>query len=115
MNNTPQTNHKATNQQATEVFKALANDYRLDMLIWLKDPKTHFPNQTSYPDEVDGGVCVGQITQKTGLAQSVVSGYLNSLKKAGLVESKRIGKWTYYRYNGQAVHDFLGQLTHLLS
>ncbi|WP_323842048.1 MULTISPECIES: helix-turn-helix transcriptional regulator [unclassified Moraxella] len=102
-------------KQATEVFKALANDYRLDMLIWLKDPKMHFPNQTSYPDEFDGGVCVGQITQKTGLAQSVVSGYLNSLKKAGLVQSKRIGKWTYYRYNSQAVHDFLGQLTHLLS
>lgn len=111
MNDTAQ----QTTKQATEVFKALANDYRLDMLIWLKDPKTHFPNQTSYPDEFDGGVCVGQITQKTGLAQSVVSGYLNSLKKVGLVQSKRIGKWTYYRYNHQAVRVLLELLDDTLS
>lgn len=117
MNNTLQQkiDQKIINQQATEVFKALSNDYRLDMLLWLKNPETHFVNRGNNPDDFDGGVCVGIITEKTGLAQSVVSSYLNNLKTAGLVESKRIGKWTYYRYNHQAVQTLLGVLDDMLS
>lgn len=82
------------------------------MLQWLKEPLLHFPEQHLANCEKDfaGGVCVGAIAAKSGLAQSVVSGYLNSLKQTGLVESKRIGKWTYYRYNPQAVAKFLKQL-----
>ncbi|MEI0736901.1 helix-turn-helix domain-containing protein [Paenibacillus sp. JTLBN-2024] len=46
-----------------------------------------------------GGICVGSISAKTGLAQSVISGYLVKLQKAGLLESRRAGQWTYYRRN----------------
>lgn len=109
-NTTNTTAHSALTNNLTDIFKVLANDYRLDMLMWLKDPKQHFASQTCVPDVFVGGVCVGQIAEKSGLAQSVASAYLNSLKQVGLVESKRIGKWTYYRYNANAVNDFLGRL-----
>jgi DNA-binding transcriptional ArsR family regulator len=32
------------------------------------------------------------------------------LKKAGLLESRRIGKWTYYRYHRAGVEALLQQL-----
>jgi DNA-binding transcriptional ArsR family regulator len=80
-----------------EIFKALSNKSRLQILNWLKDPETHFPDQA-----VNGyanGVCVGQIQIKTGLTQSTVSEYLSILQRAGLVKSNRLGQWTYYQRN----------------
>ncbi|MDF3124381.1 helix-turn-helix domain-containing protein [Rheinheimera sp. 1928-s] len=34
-----------------------------------------------------------------GLSQSTTSTYLASLQRAGLVTSKRMGGWTYYKRN----------------
>ena len=96
----------------TDTFKALANDYRYQMLLWLKTPQQHFAAHMhcDVAHDFEGGVCVGLIAEKAGLAQSVVSGYLNTLKKAGLLESRRIGKWTYYRYHRAGVETLLQQL-----
>lgn len=95
-----------------DILKILGNDYRLQMLQWLKEPEQHFSSEhlANAEKEFAGGVCVGAIATKSGLAQSVVSGYLNSLKQTGLIEAKRMGKWTYYRYNPQAVTEFLNRL-----
>ncbi len=80
-----------------EIFKALSNKSRLQILNWLKDPEVNFPDQKQYGFE--SGVCVGQIQVKTGLTQSTVSEYLATLQRAGLVKSTRIGQWTYYQRN----------------
>ncbi|MFD0795779.1 ArsR/SmtB family transcription factor [Mucilaginibacter litoreus] len=80
-----------------EVFKALSNKARLQILNWLKDPEAHFPGQAEYGYQ--HGVCVGQIHAKTGLTQSTVSEYLASLQRAGLISSTRVGQWTYYKRN----------------
>ncbi len=98
--------------ELNEVFRALSNEHRLQMLVWLKNPDAHFPIDRLQSDTqgFDGGVCVGLIAEKSGLAQSVVSNYLDILKRTGLIESQRLGKWTYYRYNAQAVIDFLDLL-----
>ncbi|MGW4381407.1 ArsR/SmtB family transcription factor [Kitasatospora sp. NPDC004531] len=83
------------------LFKALANPARLQFLQWLKDPAEHF-DESAYREQGLGfhiGVCVGDIQARSGLSQSVVSSYLQSMKDAGLLESERIGKWTYYRRN----------------
>ena len=45
------------------------------------------------------GVCVGQIQAKAGLTQSTVSEYLSILQRAGFIEAKRVGQWTYYKRN----------------
>ncbi len=81
-----------------EIFKALSNRTRLEILKGLKDPASHFPPQ----DEGDVntvGVCVSSIQEGVGLSQSTVSDYLATLQRAGLVEVRRIGQWTYYKRN----------------
>ena len=82
-----------------EIFKALSNKSRLQILQWLKEPEKNFPAQDS---GFEDGVCVGQIQQKLGLTQSTVSEYLSTLQRAGLVESTRVGQWTYYKRNMSA-------------
>ena len=84
-----------------EIFKALSNKTRLQILNWLKDPELNFPDQKQHAD-FDHGVCVGQIQLKAGLTQSTVSEYLSVLQRAGLVKSTRIGQWTYYQRNEEA-------------
>lgn len=84
-----------------EIFKALSNKTRLEILQWLKTPELYFT-----PQEHDNfgcqGVCVGQIQAKAGLTQSTVSEYLTILQKAGLLQQTRVGQWTYYRRNEEA-------------
>ncbi|KFF15827.1 ArsR/SmtB family transcription factor [Flavobacterium hydatis] len=80
-----------------EIFKALSNKSRLQMLEWLKEPELNFPGQEPYGFE--HGVCVGQIQAKAGLTQSTVSEYLAILQRAGFIESTRVGQWTYYKRN----------------
>ncbi|MFI1585368.1 ArsR/SmtB family transcription factor [Embleya sp. NPDC020630] len=90
------------------VHKALANPARLLFMQWLKEPAKYF-DEDSYRQQGLGfhiGVCVGDIQSRAGLAQSVVSGYLQTLKDAGLLESERIGKWTYYRRNERTIAEF---------
>lgn len=79
----------------TALFKALSNKSRLQILEWLKEPEINFPDQLAGCFE--HGVCVGQIQSKAGLTQSTVSEYLSVLQRAGFIESKRVGQWTYYK------------------
>ena len=53
--------------------------------------------------ELDHSVCVGAICDKAGISQSTVSHYLDMLQRAGLLESRRYGKWTYYRRNEENI------------
>jgi DNA-binding transcriptional ArsR family regulator len=71
-----------------EIFKALSNNSRLQMLEWLKEPEINFPEQIY--SGFEHGVCVGQIQAKAGLTQSTVSEYLSILQRAGFIESKRV-------------------------
>jgi len=85
-----------------DIFKALSNRTRLDILKRLKDPANSFPPQ----DEGDVhtvGVCVSSIQEGVGLSQSTVSDYLATLQRAGLVDVQRIGQWTYYKRNEEAI------------
>ena len=92
-----------------EIFKALDNDIRMQIMSWLKEPEKYFPPQGIHlPEGVEfkGGVCVGSICDRAGVSQSTVSHYLDILQRAGLVESFRAGKWTYYRRNEEAIREF---------
>lgn len=84
-----------------EIFKALSNKSRLQMLEWLKEPELNFPEQFQHAG-FENGVCVGQIQAKAGLTQSTVSEYLSILQRAGFIESTRVGQWTYYKRNESA-------------
>lgn len=89
------------------IFKALSNETRLNILEWLKDPETTLgPDCNSHCPDLNGYACVGTIKDKSGLSQSVISGYLSTLQQAGLVKSERREKWTYYARNEETIAEF---------
>ncbi|KYC73901.1 ArsR/SmtB family transcription factor [Heyndrickxia coagulans] len=89
-----------------EVFKALSNESRLQMLQWLKEPERYFVPHEGV-DMNKTGVCVGQMTEKLKMTQSTVSQYLMILSKAGLLKTKRIGKFTYYKRDENAIREIV--------
>ncbi|WP_037288350.1 ArsR/SmtB family transcription factor [Saccharibacillus sacchari] len=96
-----------------DIFKALSNETRLNILKWLKEPERHFPDQSANipkGESFEGGVCVGDIQEKAKISQSTVSHYLNMMQKAGLLESARYGQWTYYRRNESFIRGFIQSL-----
>ena len=78
------------------VVKALANERRLQILAWLKEPRDHFPPQTD-GDLVRDGVCGVFIADKLGVSQPTASEHLRILVHAGLLRPKRIKQWTFYK------------------
>lgn len=83
-------------------FKALSCDVRLRILSWLADPAASFPVREA-SDDADGGVCVSDIQRKAGLSPSTTSAHLSVLQRAGLVRSRRVGQWTFYERDEQAI------------
>ncbi len=86
------------------IHKALANPVRREILAWLKDPYAHFPEQEL---PLEQGVCAGQIDIRCGLSQSTVSAHLAALQRAGLVTSKRIGQWVFFKRNEVVIQAFV--------
>ncbi len=89
------------------IHKALANPTRRQILAWLKSPAQYFAAQ-EYP--LDLGVCAGLIDQRAGLSQSTVSAHLATLQRAGLITSRRVGQWIFFKRNETVIHHFLAQL-----
>lgn len=77
-------------------IRALANERRLQILEWLKDPAAHFPPQ-SYGDLVKDGVCGLFIAEKLDVTPPTASEHLKVLSQAGLLKSKRVKQWTFYK------------------
>lgn len=83
-------------KSSAAAMAALASPVRLQILLWLLDPRPHFPPQRD-GDLVEDGVCVGFITDKSGLSQPTISSHMKKLSEAGLVTGKRIGNWMFYK------------------
>jgi DNA-binding transcriptional ArsR family regulator len=69
-------------------FRALGDETRLLLLELL------------WPGEQ----CVGDLMDATGLGQSLVSHHLRTLRAAGLVHTRRDGRWIYYSLVEPALH-----------
>ena len=67
------------------ITKALADETRVRVLLVLRGRE----------------LCVCQVTEVFGLAVSTVSKHLSILYQAGLVESRKDGRWMYYRLPGK--------------
>lgn len=91
------------------IHKALANPVRREILQWLKEPEVHFAQQ-DHP--LDIGVCAGLIDARTGLSQSTVSTHLATLQRAGLVTSKRVGQWVFFKRDEDTIAAFLAHMQH---
>jgi ArsR family transcriptional regulator len=75
-------------REVMNITKALADGNRVRTLMGFRD----------------GELCVCQITELFGLAPSTISKHLSILNQAGLVESRKGGRWIYYQLpeNGTA-------------
>lgn len=91
-----------------EIIKALAHPLRREMLQWLKDPEKYFVEQ-DHPFEI--GVCAGKFDQRCGLSQSTVSAHLATLQRAGLVTSRKVGQWSFFKRNEAVIAEFLRQMS----
>ena len=67
-----------------EVFYALSDDVRLKIVRLLI---------------AHSELCVCQFQEIFNLSQPHISFHLRILKKAGLVNSRKVGKWSYYSLN----------------
>src|SRR5262245_26992940 len=84
------------------VLKALANERRLQILEWLRDPRAHFPPQVD-GDLVADGVCAVLIAEKLDVSAPTLSEHMRVLVSAGLVQSKRIKGWTMYKRDEKVI------------
>jgi len=64
-----------------DISKALSDESRVRALMMLRGRE----------------LCVCQLIQLLGLAPSTVSKHMSILRETGLVESRKEGKWMYYR------------------
>ena len=67
-----------------EIFKALSNKTRIQILTWLKEPSKHFPVHKTNCE--NNGVCVGLIQQKAGLTSRI--SYCNKIRAMDLLQKK---------------------------
>ena len=80
----------------SNALRALANERRLQVLDWLKDPRAHFREQVD-GDLVEDGVCGLLIAEKLGVSQPTVTEHMKLLTEIGAVRAKRIKQWTFYK------------------
>src|SRR5712692_5014847 len=54
----------------------------------------------------DVGLCASDIEQRIQRSQPTISHHMSILRKAGLVEGKKLGQWMWYRRNESALREF---------
>jgi ArsR family transcriptional regulator, arsenate/arsenite/antimonite-responsive transcriptional repressor len=81
------------------VLKALADENRVRILMAL-GPKE---------------ICVCQIVELLGLAPSTVSKHMSILKHARLVDSRKEGRWMFYRLDGDGTSAEAREMTTLVA
>jgi DNA-binding transcriptional ArsR family regulator len=100
----------------TKIFKALANENRLNILRLLLEnncvcedaPPTFNPR-----DLPEGCLCVQEIVEKFNMTQATISHHLRELSNAGLLTRHKVGPWVYYLVNYETIEEikrFFGEI-----
>ncbi len=79
-----------------DLIKALANEKRLQVLEWLRDPVANFPPQRD-GDLAEDGVCALFIAEKLGVSAPTCGEHLKLLSRAGLIKGTKIRQWVFYK------------------
>jgi ArsR family transcriptional regulator, arsenate/arsenite/antimonite-responsive transcriptional repressor len=85
-----------------DVYRALADPIRLELLALIA---------------AGGPICVCHLHERLPYSQSRISKHLGTLRRAGLVTTRREGTWVYYSLDEEALavaREFLDQLEHSL-
>ena len=83
-------------------LRAFANERRLQILDWLKDPRAHFREQVD-GDLVEDGVCGLLIVEKLGVSQPTVTEHMKLLVEIGAVRATRVKQWTFYKRDEERI------------
>lgn len=76
---------EANASAAAELMRQLSNQNRLMILCTL----------------IEGELSVGELNEKISLSQSALSQHLSSLRKAGLVTTRKEAQTVFYRLDGE--------------
>src|SRR5262252_7723139 len=87
-------------EELVAVFKALADPTRLKILELLKARGKSCCDLISRDER---GLCACDIEEAVGLSQAAVSHHMSLLRRSGLVEAAKRGRWMYYRRNEAAL------------
>jgi ArsR family transcriptional regulator len=87
-------------ESTVTAFKALADPTRLKILSLLKAKGRSCCDLIARNEP---GLCACDIEQAVGLSQAAVSHHMGLLRRAGLVEAEKRGRWMYYRRNEAAI------------
>jgi DNA-binding transcriptional ArsR family regulator len=90
---------KHSEQDLDRILNAIADPTRRRILQALKE-------QGGCSIGKDVGLCASDIEQRIHLTQPTISHHMSVLTKAGLVEAKKIGLWTWYRRNEVSLREF---------
>lgn len=82
------------------VFKALGDPTRLKILDLLKVRGKSCCELVAGDEK---GLCACDIEAAVGLSQAAVSHHMGLLRRAGLVEADKRGRWVFYRRNEAAL------------
>jgi DNA-binding transcriptional ArsR family regulator len=86
-------------QKLNRVLHAIADPTRRRILQALKE-------RGACSIGKDVGLCASDIELRVQLTQPTISHHMAILKKAGLVEAKKLGQWMWYRRNESALREF---------
>ena len=83
-----------------QLFKALGDPTRLKILDLLR---TRGQSCCDLVARSERGLCACDIEEAVGLSQAAVSHHMDLLRRAGLVEAEKRGRWMFYRRNDAAL------------
>lgn len=86
--------------QVAEVFKVLSDPTRVKILSLLKAKGRSCCDRIARSEP---GLCACDIESAVKLSQAAVSHHMGLLRRAGLVEAEKRGRWMYYRRNEAAL------------
>jgi ArsR family transcriptional regulator len=81
-------------------FKALGDPTRLRILELLRARGKTCCELVAREEK---GLCACDIERAVGLSQAAVSHHMDLLRRAGLVEAQKRGRWMFYRRNEAAL------------
>lgn len=76
-------------KQIADTFKALSDEKRIDILQLLQD----------------GEQCACVLLEKLNLTQSGLSYHMKILTNSKIIQSRQVGKWTYYKISEKQCHN----------
>ena len=92
-----------------QIIRALASEKRLAILGWLAEPRAHFRTQVD-GDLIDDGVCGQLIAEKLNVSQPTASKHLGLLVQCGLLQTKRVKQWTFYKRDEARIRDIKSEI-----